>query len=185
MDVNHSFGRAAIYTHLQRVKVVAVAKGIMGEQHQHMQDIPNDDLMRTIQQLRTNGYIREAQNEEWSFFLVPQTGHNFFAIHTRERISTLSQPAQGQFTKLEDIITEETVTDSHSTSQLSISTGLHRRNSDQGEFISGEVDPHLLMVNKSGAEARGCLHYSPIIDKSSSNTFLEEQSPRKVQQMIS
>ena len=83
MEESSQIGRKEIYTHLQKVKVIAVAKGLAGEQHQHMQDIPNTEFIKTLQQLRTNGYVKEAVNQEWSFYMVTHSGLNFFSINTR------------------------------------------------------------------------------------------------------
>ena len=52
-----------------------------------MQGIPNSEFVKTLQQLRTNGYVKEAVNQEWSFYVVTQNGLNFFSINTRQSIS--------------------------------------------------------------------------------------------------
>ena len=69
--------KRAIYAYLLREGVIVVKKDNYLPAHQHIPEVPNLKVMMIVKSLKSQGFLQDVFNWQWSYYTVTNKGVNF------------------------------------------------------------------------------------------------------------
>jgi len=71
--------KRAIHAYLLREGVIVVRKDSYLPQHQHIENVSNLKVQMIVKSLKSQDYLQEIYNWQWSYYLVTNRGVTFLA----------------------------------------------------------------------------------------------------------